>query len=290
MATPAIENLIAQMNPKEVTLVGSFVSIEALKKHPKVTRTFIDRTKEGNRLLRGYKLAKSIGAHEYAFSFRSHFFSKWLLFHTQTPTRHLFQNRTHEHQVLKYNRFINEALGIQHEAKALKLYYSQKRGDKELLGINAGASYGSAKRWYPKEFAKVANALSDRFDIVLFGSPAEVDIANDIQKHLTCSNYVNLAGKTDIATLIETIASLSLFITNDSGPMHVATAYQIPTIAIFGPTDYSETSPWKNPQAHIVSKNLACAPCKKRICPIKTHECMKSIHASDVLALVERIK
>ena len=118
-----------------------------------------------------------------------------------------------------------------------------------LCGINPGASYGSAKRWYPQEFAKVARELSGEYDVIIFGGPGETDIAGDIEQALIDSgviNYKNLAGDTTITELINKIASLDLFITGDSGPMHVAAAFQVPTVAIFGPTKDRETSQWMN--------------------------------------------
>jgi heptosyltransferase-2 len=97
------------------------------------------------------------------------------------------------------------------------------------------------------------------------------------------TNYQNLAGRTTITELIDRISSLDLFITGDSGPMHVAAAFQVPTVAIFGPTKDKETSQWRNEKSIIVKKNLECQPCMKRICPLKHHNCMKLIKAVDVL-------
>ena len=65
------------------------------------------------------------------------------------------------------------------------------------MGISPGASYGSAKRWYPEEFAKVATALSHKYDIYIFGSPDEKDIALDIENFLIkkgVKNFDNLSG------------------------------------------------------------------------------------------------
>ena len=76
------------------------------------------------------------------------------------------------------------------------------------------------------------------------------------------SNIINLTGKTTIKELSEKIAGLSLFITNDSGPMHIAGAYKIPTVAIFGSTSDVETNQWHNEKSIVVRKNISCSPCK----------------------------
>ena len=163
-------------------------------------------------------------------------------------------------------------------------------GKNKLLGINPGASYGSAKRWYPKEFADVAINLSSQYDIIIFGGPDEKDIAKDIEKYLIekgVDNYKNLAAKININELITQISNLDLFVTGDSGPMHLAAAFQVPTVAIFGPTNEKETSQWMNETSIIVKKNLDCQPCMKRTCPLHHHNCMALIKAKDVLNAVK---
>jgi len=71
--------------------------------------------------------------------------------------------------------------------------------------------------------------------------------------------------------------------------MHLAAAYQVPTISIFGPTRYKETSQWMNEKSVLIRKDLECSPCMKRVCPLGHHECMKLITASDVLQKIKEI-
>mgnify|MGYP006181921475 FL=1 len=72
--------------------------------------------------------------------------------------------------------------------------------------------------------------------------------------------------------------------------MHLAAAFQVPTVAIFGPTNDKETSQWMNEKSIIVKKNLECQPCMKRECPLKHHNCMRQVKASDVLQEVKRLR
>jgi heptosyltransferase-2 len=116
--------------------------------------------------------------------------------------------------------------------------------------------------------------------IVIFGGPGETNIAADIEKHLK-DNCLNLAGKTGMRELMSLIRRCNFFITNDSGPMHIAAAFDIPLVAVFGPTDHATTSPFTE-KAVIVRKDFECAPCKLRECPID-HRCMDSIEVSDVV-------
>ncbi|WP_292655821.1 lipopolysaccharide heptosyltransferase II [Nitratifractor sp.] len=302
MATPALENLYAAYPDAEITLVGSYVATEALKAHPRVNRVVVDQSKQGGfRPLNIYRLAKALGPHDLALSFRSHFYSKLFLTLTGSKRKHLFKKSTHyplptthstTHQVEKYAAFINTVTGREDHPGPLRLDWPAKDYLRPTLGINPGASYGSAKRWYPEKFAEVAATLSDRFDIVIFGGPNETDIAEDIERMLreqNVENVNNLAGKTTIPELCSAIGGLDLFLTGDSGPMHVAAAYRIPTVAIFGPTKHLETSQWMTPKNIIVRHDLECAPCMKRTCPLKHHECMKGIEAGEVLEAVVRV-
>jgi heptosyltransferase-2 len=291
MATPAIENIVNFDNDVQITFIGSFVAIEAMKNHLKVVKTVVLDKKYG--VL--YKTARNLGEFDYFFSFRSSLRTKFLKFLISAKNKYQFDKNKyqHRHQVEKYNDFINDSLDINFPAgKLLLSTISSQSSTQKTVGINPGASYGSAKRWYPEEFAKVASELSDRYDIVIFGGPGEVDIALDIEKLLIkkdVKNYKNLAGKTTIPELINHISNLDLFITGDSGPMHVAATFEVPTVAIFGPTKDDETSQWMNEKSLIVKKNLDCQPCMKRTCPLGHHDCMNLIKAVDVLDSVKSL-
>ena len=293
MTTPAIENLVNFTTNPEIVLVGSFVSIEALKNHPKVIRNHVlDRN-----YYNLYRSIKSFGEFDLFLTFRGTFRSKFLKFCVSSINKHQFDKNkyTTGHQVEKFNNFVNDILKINSSPDKLILHTinKSKNGKKKLLGINPGASYGNAKRWYPREFAKVASDLSNTYDILIFGSDKEIDIAKDIENFLIekgVANYQNLAGQTSIMELITQISFLDLFITGDSGPMHLAAALQVPSVTIFGPTNDKETSQWMNAKSKIVKKNLECQPCMKRTCPLKHHNCMRQTEASEVLHAVKEFK
>jgi len=286
MATPAIHNIIDYFNNPDITLVGSSVAISTLANHPQISKAYVLEKK----YVGFYNAISGYGNFDIFFSFRGSLRSKFLKFFVSAQRKYQFNDKKYNncHQVEKYNSFINDSLNINLSAKKLKIYKKEKIINKKnrLLGINPGATYGSAKRWYPKEFAEVAIALSNDYDILIFGGAAEVDMANEIEYFLTkknINNFSNLAGKTSIQDLISYISYLDLFVSSDSGPMHLAAAFQVPTVSIFGPTNASETSQWMNEKNAIVKRNLDCQPCMKRVCPLKHHNCMKFIKAIDVL-------
>jgi heptosyltransferase II len=292
MATPAIENLANFYKDPKITLIGSLISIETVKNHPKVVKTYVLDKK----LFNIYKSLIILEEFDVFFSFRSSFRAKIIKFFVSSQKKFQFDNSKYNigHQVEKYNNFINASLNINSSAGGLIIHNDENviKGKNKILGINPGASYGSSKRWYPEKFAEVAVALSSKYDIIIFGGPDEKDMAADIESHLIkkrVNNFKNLAAKTKIRDLITQISRLDLFLTGDTGPMHIAAAFKIPTVAIFGPTKDAETSQWMNQKSTILKKSLACQPCMKRSCPLGHHNCMKLIEAKDVLNLIKTI-
>lgn len=147
---------------------------------------------------------------------------------------------------------------------------------KRIVGINPGATYGSSKRWYPDRFAAVADALAEEWDasVVLMGSVPEMPLADEIEAAMR-HRSVNLAGRTTVRDLMALLSECFFLVTNDSGPMHIAAAFDIPIAAIFGPTDWNKTSPWTD-RARIVRVDVDCSPCRLRECD-RGHECMLGI-------------
>jgi heptosyltransferase-2 len=145
-----------------------------------------------------------------------------------------------------------------------------------IVAINPGATYGSAKRWYPDRFAAVADALSEEWGaaIAVVGSPAEAPLAGEIEAAAR-RGVVNLAGKTTVREMMALLSLSSFLVTNDSGPMHIGAALGVPLAAIFGPTDWRRTSPWTS-LAKVVRVEIDCSPCRRRTCD-RGHECMLGV-------------
>jgi heptosyltransferase-2 len=158
-----------------------------------------------------------------------------------------------------------------------------------LVGIHAGAFYGSAKRWFPERFAELLVALRREFPLrfLLLGASSERPLADDIQQAAGAGGIHNLCGRTSLEELVAVIGRCRLFISNDSGPMHVAAAFQIPQVALFGSTDPVATGPF-SPRAITLKKPVECSPCFLRECPLDLR-CFKSIGVEDVLARVREL-
>jgi heptosyltransferase II len=161
----------------------------------------------------------------------------------------------------------------------LQKYLSDNK--EPIVGIAPGATYGPAKRWFPERFAVVADKIADSFacQIILLGGKADWDIAEGVRK-LAHTDLINLSGNTSLKEAVYLISQCHLFISNDSGLMHIAGALNIPTIAIFGSTNPTTTSPAGN-QSIVVCKEVSCSPCLKEKCPTD-FRCMELISVSDV--------
>jgi heptosyltransferase-2 len=148
-----------------------------------------------------------------------------------------------------------------------------------IVGVSPGAAFGSAKRWLPVRFAaaavSVANALNAT--VALHGSPAERELCAGIAAAIERQGLtvLNFAGATTLEEFIELAAASTVFLTNDSGAMHVASALNVPTVAVFGATNDLTTGPggrW----SRVVREAVECAPCQLRECPID-HRCMTRV-------------
>ena len=158
----------------------------------------------------------------------------------------------------------------------------------KVIGVHPGAAFGSAKRWMEDRFAQVLDRLirTHGAEAILFGSRQERPVSEAICGHMAARPLV-LSGRTTLSELIAMIACCDLFITNDSGPMHLAAALGIPTLALFGSTDQVATGPL-GPTAVVLNKNVECSPCLLRECPID-HRCMTRITVEEVFQEAVRI-
>jgi heptosyltransferase-2 len=150
------------------------------------------------------------------------------------------------------------------------------------VGFSPGASFGSAKRWIPERYSAVGDFLArqDGARVAILGGPGERPLADAIAAGMRISAR-NLCGETTTGEMMGVVSRLSLLVTGDSGPMHVAAALGIPLVAVFGPTDWRETAPFGDGH-RVVREPVHCSPCKLRECPID-HRCMTRISVDRVL-------
>ena len=157
-----------------------------------------------------------------------------------------------------------------------------------------GAEYGPAKRWPAAHFGALAGQLD--LPVLLLGSAKDASVCADIATLANAKHpghCINLAGRTRLEDALALIAGARAMVSNDSGLMHVAAAFGLPQVAIFGSSSPLHTPPL-NPQAHVLwLKNdiayqppLDCAPCFARVCPLGHTRCLQDIAPRRVLSLL----
>lgn len=167
------------------------------------------------------------------------------------------------------------------EAKARLREQGAEEG-RPLVILNPGAAFGPAKRWPAERFAALAGRLRHAAGarIVLTGSAEEAPLTAEIAAGLE-EPPIDLAGRTTLRGLLGIMAEASLFVTNDTGPMHMANALRVPVVAVFGPTEPRATAPF-HPPSVVLKKDAPCGPCLYRTCPFD-HRCLKAITAEEAL-------
>ncbi|MFQ5560853.1 MAG: lipopolysaccharide heptosyltransferase II [Nitrospinota bacterium] len=157
-----------------------------------------------------------------------------------------------------------------------------------VIGFGPGAAFGNAKRWPPFRYAllgdKIVQKLGGR--VVLFGSGVDDGVCENIIG-LMNEKALSLAGKSSIKGLGAFLEKCDAYVTNDSGPMHIAASLKTPVVAIFGSTDQAESAPL-SPLSTVVTAGASCSPCWKRECP-SDHTCMESISADEVFTALQKI-
>lgn len=203
------------------------------------------------------------------------------------------------HQVLYY-RGLLEDLGLRtgtegprlvvtpEEEHALARRFPELATARHVICLNPGSVYGTAKRWLPERFAWVADRLVEECRSVLgdgtvrcviVGGKGEEALGRTIGT-LMRTQPVVLSGETTIRELMCVVKRSLVFLTNDTGPMHIADAFGIPIVAVFGSTDPRTTAPYRAGY-RLVRSPVSCAPCLLRHCPID-HRCMTQISAEEV--------
>jgi len=161
-------------------------------------------------------------------------------------------------------------------------------GTGPVMGINPGATGGTAKRWFPERYAGLCTKLFHRYQtkVLIFGGPSDHALGKEIMA-MAEGCCINIAGKTTLSQAFALIGNCDLFVTNDSGLMHAAAALDVNQVAIIGSTDYVATAP-SNENSIMVKEHTSCAPCLKGVCPTD-HRCMTRISVDAVMEVCRSV-
>jgi len=147
-------------------------------------------------------------------------------------------------------------------------------GKAPLIFMNPGAQFGSAKCWLPEYFAALSDRLIEELGatVLLSGAPRERRIVETIYRLMKHAPVDLLAKGSTLGSLKEIVRRCDLMITNDTGPRHIAAAFDVPVITLFGPT-HPEWTEIDFPKERKLAVKVFCGPCQKKTCPLD-HRCM----------------
>jgi heptosyltransferase-2 len=151
--------------------------------------------------------------------------------------------------------------------------------ERPLVVFAPGAEFGAAKRWPPRYFGALAQALLEddpRAQLALLGSPKDRDTCDEVIAHAGAAGapILNLAGQTKLDEAIAIMARATAVVSNDSGLLHIASSLNRKVIGLYGSTDPDYAPPLAE-VARALSLRLPCSPCRERECPLKHHDCME---------------
>lgn len=319
MATPILEDLRAKFPDSHITVMCRYPICALLEKNPNIdaifgfskvnifthrieSRDIVDKLQQGRYDL-GIILTRSFSA-------------AWLFWIGKVRKRIGYpgrgsgffltnkvafpQNSEKIHQINIYKRVL-EPLKIPISDTLPKIFLSQSEIDDakdclkrlkvnkthKLVGINPGAAYGQAKCWPAEKFREVTKELIKRdITVLYFGEPSFAPIVKKLC-HGFPEGVVDLCGKTSLRELAAMISLCDTFLTNDSGPMHMACAVKTPVVALFGPTNQDATGPYGVP-IEVINKKASCSPCYLRVCR-GDFRCMLDIKPQEVIEAVLRM-
>lgn len=313
MCLPALESLKALFPSSEITVLTKPRSVPVFQNNPFIKDVFGYDDKKRHKGLRGrLRLAGELKERRFdlAVLFQNAFDAAFISFAARIPERagyardlrsglltkaiRVTDEIKKQHQVFYYLNIV-ENLGGRASTQVPRVYLSgdesawadefiKKNGlaGTNLVGAAPGASYGPAKKWPAGNFARVLNMLSRSFNCVpvVFGGAEDMEVCSELAGRIE-GKYLNVAGSMTLRRFMALLARVKVLITNDSGPMHISSAMNVPTIAIFGSTDPLLTGPLSE-RARVVIKKTECSPCFERTCRFGHYRCLRAIGPDEV--------
>lgn len=165
---------------------------------------------------------------------------------------------------------------------------------KKVIAFNIGASWPT-KRWIDSYFAECADRLIDEgYEIAFFGGPMDTEMVEkcvEQMRHKNSDAYTIFTGKLSLAELGAMLKKCALFLTTDSGPMHVGVAQNVPIVTMFGSSPVPGFYPY-DAKDILIKTPEKCHPCGIHICPLKGERnfaCMKNIPVDVVMKYVHEL-
>ena len=173
------------------------------------------------------------------------------------------------------------------QEKADGFIIESKLINRTIIGIIPSGGWES-KRCDAEKWIEICRELVNQFDVslLLLWGPGDEGDVKKIKSEL--KDEIVVTPETDVDEMAALINNCDLIIANDSGPMHIAAALDIPTLGLFGPTDPEKHGPYNTNSDYIIKDDLHCIICNKLTCPYD-HECMKQLPVDEVILKVEQL-
>jgi heptosyltransferase II len=166
--------------------------------------------------------------------------------------------------------------------------------DRRVIAFHIAGGWGgaaTAKAWPLEHFVTLARRLVARYDheVLVLCGPSERKAAAELVRRASHPRIKGLAEieRLSLGLLKGALNRSSLLVTTDSGPRHLATALDLPVVALFGATDPAWTETY-HPRAITLLNKLDCGPCQQKHCPLMHHRCMRELSVERVFAAVEQ--
>ncbi|NPA71629.1 MAG: lipopolysaccharide heptosyltransferase II [Gammaproteobacteria bacterium] len=215
-----------------------------------------------------------------------------------THSRDLPTGVTHR---LEHNALILDLIGLesrdllpriylteQDDLAVSKLFQTFGLKDAQYICFIVG-SIAATRRWFPENFARVIDLISEKYGLkcVILGGPDDVEIAELVSSKVSCAESVlNLAGKTTLRGTMQLFSKSVAVISNDTGPMHVASALGCQVVTWFGAANELEIAP-PSASTTILNTHVSCGPCVKETCPTGTLKCLHEITPEMVVSTLK---
>ena len=204
-----------------------------------------------------------------------------------------------KHHSAEHNLELLKAIDVPIISKKVHFYVNKKDDNaakdfikdnintgKIIVGIIPSGGWPS-KRCDASKWVEIGKAVTEKYnaEILILWGPGDENDADHIMKNLPGSVR---AHKTTVSEMSGFIKNCSIILANDSGPMHIAAALNVPTLGIFGPTNPKAHGPYSENSAYVIKEDLFCIICNLLECPYH-HECMFQLPVDSVLNKIDKI-
>ena len=324
LTTPLLSALRQELTPESLTVLTTPQAKQLVKNHPAVDHVMTDAKRQEDGGLKGLlQTARRVREGRFTMAIAAHksLRTALLLYVAGVPNRIGFSGTPGQllyHQAIGRDPQLHEierilclmrAFHIEPEecvrkphvacsgsgmTKARTLLHNAGIGPSEAFFVVCPGSVWKTKRWTKEGYSELVRALSRRYGrVLLCGSETDRALATEIETRAGELGVLNLAGKVDLETFVSIVDKATVVISNDSAPMHIAVARDVPVVAIFcATTPALGYGPYTNTAVVVEKTDLPCRPCSRHggnRCPIKTEACMKSVMCSDVLSGVDTL-